>query len=188
MRNALNLIPALLLLAACQTNTEPQETSAAADEARLLQDSIGKLEQAMRQKDSLDPELADQMIRTYFAFARLEPADSLSPEYLLKAANIFKLSGPAAQAQAFSLYQRIVRDYQEHPAAPRALFSAAMLKEANGDVDGALADYQKFLTLYPRHPWADDARNMQAFLVEEGETDLLRVKRWMNENKQKEKE
>lgn len=186
MRTVFYLIGAILTLGACQNAAPETSEDPVRQERALLQDSIETMEQSMRQEESLDAELADKMIRSYFAFARLVPQDSLSPEYLMKAADIFKLGGGAAQKQALSIYARILRDYQEHPAAPRALFSAALLREAQGNRALAQADYQRFVELYPEHTLAGDARNMLSFLAEEEETDLSRVKRWMKENEQKE--
>jgi tetratricopeptide (TPR) repeat protein len=70
------------------------------------------------------------------------------------------------RGDAIELYERVAQDHPAHELAPRALYSAAQLRSAEGDLEGALHDHALLLERYPEDPLRKDARLESARLAE----------------------
>ncbi|MBE0648616.1 MAG: tetratricopeptide repeat protein [Bacteroidales bacterium] len=100
---------------------------------------------------------ADSLIQMYRDFAAAYPNDSLSPNYLFKAASMTMnlQNGPGSIA----LFDQIIESYPDFEKAPLCLFFKGYVEEnVLGDIDKARATYQIFIDTYPDHDFADDAQ------------------------------
>ena len=82
----------------------------------------------------------------------------------------------AALTQAFDLFTAFVERYPEHERAASALKTLAMLTQQRGDMEGAVARYQRLLARYPDSEQADEAQFMVGFIYEEYLGDLIRAR------------
>lgn len=120
---------------------------------------IDQLEQELfsDQKSGVNKEKAIQLTEAYIEYADLFPEDSVTPDYLFRAAdmsmNIF------SSGKAIDLYNRIIRDYPDYKKAPQCVFLKAFVYENNlGDLNSAKKYYEEFLAKYPDDDFADDAK------------------------------
>ncbi|MBO4599718.1 MAG: tetratricopeptide repeat protein [Bacteroidales bacterium] len=105
-----------------------------------------------------DPEVADQLTALYVAFADKYPNDSLSPEYLMKAAEV---QGNVLHSdRAVELFDRVIADYPDFNEVPMCYFLKGNALELNSQIDEAKAAYEEFLEKYPDHYMAEQTRIM----------------------------
>ncbi len=124
-----------------------------------LSKRINGLEQELfsEQSAGIDKTKANELINTYIEYADIFPDDSISPDYLFRAAdismNLFE------SGQAIEIYNRIIDQYPEYEKVPQCLFLKAFVYENNlNDLVNAKRFYQEFLQKYPDNDFADDAR------------------------------
>ena len=138
---------AALLMVACGPSREER-----INQIEDFEDSI--FESAI----AADPETADQLTALYVAFADKYPNDSLSPEYLMKAADA--QSNVLHTERAVTLFERVINDYPDFEEVPMCYFLKGNALELNSQIDEARAAYEEFIEKYPNHFMADDARRM----------------------------
>lgn len=105
-----------------------------------------------------DPDVADQLTDLYVAFADKYPGDTLSPQYLLKAADM--QSNVLHTERAVELFDRIIADYPDFSEVPMCYFLKGNALELNSQIDEAKAAYEEFLAKYPDHYMAEQTRIM----------------------------
>jgi len=109
------------------------------------------------QSKGLDKVKAQELKDAYLEYANLFPDDSLSPEYLFKAADI--TMNIIDSRQAINIYNRILADYPDFRKAPQCIFLKAFIFENNlNDLVNAKKYYLEFLEKYPEDDFADDAQ------------------------------
>jgi len=107
-----------------------------------------------------DPDVADREIREaltrYDELLRESKGSQLMPDVLFNAgfANQLVKDDQAAQP----LYQQLVADYPEHPAAPNGLLQLARIDYAASDLDAAESTYMSFLERFPESDLRNTAR------------------------------
>ncbi len=107
----------------------------------------------------IDKAKSAELVRNYEAFAAQYPSDTLTPRYLQKAGEIMMNTGNAMRAIEF--FDRVCNDYTQYRNAPECLFMKGFVYETLlNNLDMARQTYQKFLKLYPRNDFADDAQAM----------------------------
>lgn len=171
-----NLLAILLLgaLYACQPN-------GAMNSSANLQERIAAMEAEMKKRNELDTALAKDMEGAYKAVVKdSTTADSLQAEYLYKLGNLYS-AWPGKQQEALDAYRRVVKEYQDFPQAPQAVFASAFIWEENGDRARAAGAYRYLIKNYPRHPLASDAQNLLNMLQDAETSDLDRVQQWMKD-------
>ena len=85
-----------------------------------------------------DPDVADQLTALYVAFADKYPKDSLSPEYLMKAA---EAQGNVLHTdRSVELFDRIIADYPDFEDVPMCYFLKGNALELNSQTEEAKAD------------------------------------------------
>lgn len=138
---------AVALLAACGPNRDERIARIEA-----LEDSV------FASPAAIDTNVATQLTTYYVDFADKYPSDSLTPSYLIKAAetqaNILNTD------YAVQLYQRIIDNYPDFEDVPMCLFLMGNAYEQNCQYDKAKAAYQDFVEKYPDHYMAETARLM----------------------------
>jgi outer membrane protein assembly factor BamD (BamD/ComL family) len=95
-------------------------------------------------------------IKAYEKYAANFKEDSMSAEYLFRAADLYRaLSKPE---QSIALYDRIRTEFPNSHRAPYSLFLKAFIYEnEKRDIAKAEEMYKSFLAEYPNHTLADDA-------------------------------
>ncbi len=139
----------VLLLSACHTNNLKKEKRAQIDamEQQLFQTSKGIVNQ----------KAAANMIDLYQDYANTFPEDSLSPQYLFRAADI-SLNVFHSDA-TIRLFNRVMKDYPNFEGTPQLLFLKAFTYDYYmHKIDSARIYYTAFLQKYPKHPFAQDAQ------------------------------
>ena len=105
-----------------------------------------------------DPDVADQLTQMYVDFADKYPSDTLSPEYLMKAA---EMQGNVLHTErSVELFDRIIANYPDFEDVPMCYFLKGNSLELNSQIEEAKAAYEEFLAKYPNHYMADQTRKM----------------------------
>lgn len=139
------------------------------DQDAIKQEIAGLESEIRSNPTNLDTGKALKVVDLYLQFQRLYPQDSLSPEYLFKAADVSR--GTGRFEQALHLLKSFELAYPMHPRKAVCIFLQGYIYQ-NDLSSFALADqaYQRFLEDFPNHPLAPEARNMQAMMqIPEGE-------------------
>jgi outer membrane protein assembly factor BamD (BamD/ComL family) len=144
------LIPVIALLIGCGEKKEtPAEVSA----------RIRAMEDSLFQSLTFDKRRALAMIDVYKAYANANPYDTISAQYLLKAANLAKSMHDGEQS--VKLYERIMKDFPSWKRLPDVMYLKAFTIDSELDQKGeAEAAYREVISKYPDHPFAKDARAM----------------------------
>jgi outer membrane protein assembly factor BamD (BamD/ComL family) len=69
--------------------------------------------------------------------------------------------------EAIALLQAFVKGHPQSPGAPEALRQLGMLRQQQGEVEAAVAEYERILASYPASDIADQAQFMIAFIKED---------------------
>ena len=107
---------------------------------------------------ALDTNVAEELTTLYMAFADKYPADSLTPAYLMKAAET--QAGILHTERAIALYDRVADNYPDFGDVPMCLFLKGNAYEQNEQFDEARRTYEEFLEKYPDHYMAPSTRQM----------------------------
>lgn len=148
----------ILLFAACAGGTE---NPAPAEKVS----PPGTVERIRAQEDSLfarpgfDQRGALALLGVYKVFADSFPQDTMTPEYLFRAAGLSKALGQAAQG--VTLYDRIIVNHPEwRKIASTYYMKAFTIDDGLNDTAAARIAYQQVIDRFPDHPFARDARAM----------------------------
>ncbi len=141
-------------------------------EKNQLIEKIADVEKQLYRLDTINKSLADSIIELYVYYANKFPQDSLSPEYLFKAAEIGINSFRAKDAIDF--LTRIENNYKSFDKYVSCLFLKAFIYENYlKDFENAKKYYQLIIDKYPEHKLAKDA---EAAIIYIGIDDLELVK------------
>ncbi len=121
---------------------------------------IEKAENALYGKNDemdFDEKKVENTINAYKSFAKEYQSDSMAPEYLFKAADLYRLKDEPKKA--LTIYQKIRDKHKDFRKAAHCLFLQGFVFENEiGDLNKARKKYQEFIDEYPDHELADDAR------------------------------
>ncbi len=148
MKNILLLIftASVFLIASCGSGKQKMQNDIASAEQKLKNDSAAVP----------DKQKAVDVIHQYLAYADKFQDDSMSAEYLFRAADL--TNGIHQPEKAIELYQRIQR-YPTYSKTSIALFLQGFISETElNDIPKAKEYYEKFLEQYPDHKLANDVR------------------------------
>jgi len=134
-------------------------SSCALDNKAQLKENIDQQEQILfeENKGIIDKKMAANMILAYTQYVDNFPEDEQSPDYLFKAAdvsiNIFH------SQQTINLFNRLLNDYPNNDKIAEVLFLKAFtFDNYMQEYDSAKIYYQAFLSKYPKHNFAKDAK------------------------------
>lgn len=141
-----------------QANLSPRDRSVAKIDSieNVIKDSIAA---------SANPNISLAMVAIkeyeYFAFDHKE--DTLSPQYLFKAAQLYEgvLHDYPKAAQT---YQKVYEKYPDFKNRPMMLFFQGNAYAEMQDTALAIFNFKRFIEQYPNHPFADDAQGMINFI------------------------
>lgn len=105
-----------------------------------------------------DTATADELTDMYIAFADKYPADTLTPQFLLKAAEV--QSNVLHTERAIELFDRVIEDYPDFEDVPICYFLKGKAYEDNSQYDEAKQAYQTFVDKYPDHYMAEQTRHI----------------------------
>ena len=122
-----------------------------------LEEKIQKQEQQLKdQQDArADTKAVNKLLDNYLVYAEENPADSITPHYLFKAADLMMNTGKPAKA--ITQLDKIMNRYPDFEKASDALFLKGFILENHlGKLGRAKEVYELFLEKYPDHVFADD--------------------------------
>lgn len=136
-----------LLMFSCQPENERMAMKIKEAEKKLVNDST-----KMMSRD-----LAEEQLKSYTGFVDKFPDDKRSEEFLYKSADLANSMGKTAVA--LEMYFRFCEKYPASAKAAYALFLQGFIYENQlKNLDKARELYTSFLTKYPRHELAKDAK------------------------------
>jgi outer membrane protein assembly factor BamD (BamD/ComL family) len=99
----------------------------------------------------------DSLLKMYDDFITRFPADSLSPVFLFKAANLAITEGDGNKA--LSLLDQFIRKYPDHPKVPVcSFFKGYVYENILKNLDLAKENYLLYIEKYPNDDFVKDAR------------------------------
>jgi len=144
LKNILPLLIPCLLLAACTSEKDKLRKSITQKEKELMVDTVR----------SVDRIKAKEMITLYTQYAEKYKDDTLSNEYVFKAADIS--NGIGEFRQAITLYKTAASDPGFRKAAVALFLQGFIYENQLGDYFEARKIYEQFLEKYPDHALTDD--------------------------------
>jgi outer membrane protein assembly factor BamD (BamD/ComL family) len=152
MKKILVMIAGAMLIAACSSpNREKEVEDIAKHELALSTIDIGN-----------DDSEAVAMLEMYRKFAADFPEDSLTPGYLMRAAEMSINMGMIPQA--ISLIDTVVSLYPGYEDIAGCYFMKGYAYENGEQYDSAKAAYTYFVENYPDHYLANDTRKMLDYI------------------------
>ncbi len=125
---------------------------------RAVDDEIKQVEGKLYDENGhFKDDVANQLLQLYLKRVDSMPSDTLTPEFLFKAADVSV--NMRNSSRTLVLLNKFNRDYPNSKHAPMTLFLKAFVYE-NQLVDTAQARlaYEEFIFKYPNHEFAEDAR------------------------------
>jgi tetratricopeptide (TPR) repeat protein len=136
-----------ILCFACQSPRDKAYTKIAENEKLLHSDSTMVV----------NSRLANDLVVSYISFAEQFPSDTLSPEYLFRAAEVS--SGIGNPVKAIELYKQVYEKYPSYKRSSYSLFLQGFVYENQlRDTANARKIYSLFIEKYPSHPLARDVK------------------------------
>lgn len=153
MRLAVLYFFSIITLAACSSVKKP------ASETEVLRARIDSLESVVFEESEApaDRQSGMELVRAYAKFYQANKSDSTSVDMLFKAGEVSMGIGQGNLAVKY--FSTIFKDHKDFPKAPESLFLTGFCEEnLNNDTADARFYYEKFLSTYPNHKLAKDAK------------------------------
>ena len=167
-RNGLLLMLALVvfMLAGCKHEKTEQE--------KLYDEITAKETELYKDKtEAIDKDKAIEMVRLYAEYADKFAEDTLSPEYLFRAAEISENANQPNNATTY--LTRIEENYKDYKNYPLCIFKKAYIYENYlKNQEKARQYYEKFIADYPDHELAE-AANLSLMFLGMSDEDLIKV-------------
>lgn len=152
----------VMLFASCGT-TSSDGTTKTADSSTV--GTAAAVQRIRAQEDSLfnksvfDRKGAIALKDVYLAFAKNNPLDTMAPEYLFRAAGVYRTLGEPQST--LDLYDRIIKDYPEWRRLADTYYLRAFTIDNDLQKKGeARTAYEEVISRYPEHKFAADAKQM----------------------------
>jgi hypothetical protein len=158
---------ALFVMASCQSEQEKAAEKAKADSLvrqqareKYLQ-AVDSAEKVLHASKNFDMKLANMAIQAYSNFTTTFPEDSMTPEYLFRAADLAQ--GTHNYQQAAVYLETIIEKHKGYKKYVDACFVAAFvydtyLENVNNGADRAKQLYQFVIDHYPENPYSEQAK------------------------------
>ncbi len=148
MKYIIALTLSALLFASCGANREE-----ALQTVKTAEDNLYAKEGAFMFNDSL----ANITLDAYLEFVKQFPKDSASPEYLFKAADLYRAKQDFPTA--ISTFDRVGKEYPDYAKVPQTVFLQGFIYENDlKDLPKAKERYEYFIQQYPQHQLARDVQ------------------------------
>jgi tetratricopeptide (TPR) repeat protein len=141
---------------------------------------IHAMEDSIFANPAFERRSAVALLDVYKAYAKAYPQDSLSPEYLVRAAGIQRnLRDPQA---AIDLYDRVIRDYPEWKDVVVCYYQKGLIYQDDlKQLGAAKTAYEEVVRLFPDHTFGKEAKIMIDNLQY---TDEELIERYRKQNEQ----
>ncbi len=160
--NKLFLLALLMFLFACgQGGTADTKTISGADSTNTVEavKRIRSMEDSLFAKPVYDRKGAMALRDVYLAFAKTNPLDTMTPEYLFRCAGVYRTLGEPQETM--KVYDRIISNYPGWRRLADTYYLRAFTLDNDLDQKGeAKAAYEEVINRYPGHPFAKDAEHM----------------------------
>lgn len=122
-------------------------------EQKKLQKAIT---QAEANTDRNNIESATALAKLYEEYALKFKDDEATPDYLFKAAELYKNTG--SYTKSIELYSKLIEQYPQHESSAVALYNTGAMYENMGDIQHAKKSYELLIKQYPEHKMAKVAQ------------------------------
>lgn len=177
MKNSVILIFTILLsvlfTVSCSNNsaenssnaadTTANVTNAKPDKQKLYSQIMNLEKEVFDTTKSINRGVAINLMLLYSRYAHDFPEDSLSPEFLYKAAEVARGTGDGKNAVMY--FKMLLDKYPNYPKRAISVFMLAFTYEnLLNDTANARKYYTEFIKEYPKHEFADDAKQLLKYL------------------------
>ncbi len=140
MKKHLSIILIALTIASCDSAKEKLMAEISKGELKLFNDTT----------KTLNPEVSNNVLNNYLAFADTYKDDTTSAAYLFKAGDL--ANGLGRPEEAITIYERLRTTFPDYRKSATALFMQAFIYETSlNDKEKAKAKYKEFIEKYPDH-------------------------------------
>ena len=128
---------------------------------KMTVEEINKLESQVFAKDvKVEKENVVKLVDAYVLYAKQNPDDSQSPEYLFKALDVAVGINAEGPQKAIDIADIMIEQYPDFEMTPMAVFLKGFVYEnMMTDYDKALDTYHQFLERYPNSPLVNDVKS-----------------------------
>ena len=128
---------------------------------KMSVEKINELESKVFAKDAvLSSEDVIQLVDAYVLFAKQNPNDSQSPEFLFKALDVAVGVNAEGPQKAIDIADVLIEKYPDFEMTPMAMFIKGFVYENMiGDLQNAEKTYRQFIEKYPENPMLEDVKS-----------------------------
>ena len=127
---------------------------------KMSVEKINELESKVFAKDAVvSAENVIQLVDAYLLFAKQNPNDQQTPEFLFKALDIAVGVNAEGPQKAIDIADVLIEKYPDFEMTPMALFIKGFVYENMiGDLQNAEMTYRQFIEKYPNSPIVEDVK------------------------------
>ena len=127
---------------------------------KMSVEKINELESKVFAKDAvLSSENVIQLVDAYLLFAKQNPNDQQTPEFLFKALDVAVGVNAEGPQKAIDIANVLIEKYPDFEMTPMAMFIKGFVYENMiGDLQSAETVYRQFIDKYPDNPMVEDVK------------------------------
>ena len=127
---------------------------------KMSVEKINELESKVFAKDAvLSSENVIQLVDAYLLFAKQNPNDQQTPEFLFKALDVAVGVNAEGPQKAIDIANVLIEKYPDFEMTPMAMFIKGFVYENMiGDLQNAEMTYRQFIEKYPESPMVEDVK------------------------------
>ena len=127
---------------------------------KMSVEKINELESKVFAKDAvLSSENVIQLVDAYLLFAKQNPNDQQTPEFLFKALDVAVGVNAEGPQKAIDIADVLIEKYPDFEMTPMALFIKGFVYDNMiGDLQNAEMTYRHFIEKYPNSPIVEDVK------------------------------
>lgn len=128
---------------------------------KMSVEKINELESKVFAKDAvLSSENVIQLVDAYLLFAKQNPNDQQTPEFLFKALDVAVGINAEGPQKAIDIADVLIEKYPDFEMTPMAMFVKGFVYENMiGDLQNAEMTYRHFIEKYPNNPMVEDVKS-----------------------------
>lgn len=109
---------------------------------------------------SFEKENLIQLVDAYLLFAKQNPSDSQSPDFVFKALDVAVGTSVETPQKAIEIADVLIEKYPDFEMTPMAMFIKGFVYENKlGDLQNAEMTYRQFIEKYPDNPMVGDVKS-----------------------------
>ena len=128
---------------------------------KMSVEKINELESKVFAKDAvLSSENVIQLVDAYLLFAKQNPNDQQTPEFLFKALDVAVGINAEGPQKAINIADVLIEKYPDFEMTPMAMFIKGFVYENMiGDLQNAEMTYRQLIEKYPNNPMVEDVKS-----------------------------